>query len=269
VNYPLQYFAERIGGDLVEVYFPAPADVDPAFWKPDVADITAYQQADLILLNGATYAKWVTKVSLPESKLVTTTAAVTDKYITVADAVTHQHGRDGEHSHDGVAFTTWLDPRIAIEQARATKNALQRLLPDNVPLFDANFTRLEQDLMDLDRSIEQIVSADPDRPLFASHPIYQYFAARYGLNLKSVHWEPDQEPDEDAWERFQQLQQEHAAQSMLWESAPIKMTAAKLEELGIKSVVYSPCANAPDAGDFFTVMQQNVKNLQAFWSHKE
>ena len=30
VNYPLQYFAERLGGDLVEVVFPASLDVDPA-----------------------------------------------------------------------------------------------------------------------------------------------------------------------------------------------------------------------------------------------
>ena len=34
VNYPLAFFAERIGGDLVEVVFPAPVDEDPAFWSP-------------------------------------------------------------------------------------------------------------------------------------------------------------------------------------------------------------------------------------------
>jgi len=34
VNYPLQYFAERIDGPDVRVVFPAPADGDPAFWKP-------------------------------------------------------------------------------------------------------------------------------------------------------------------------------------------------------------------------------------------
>ena len=33
VNYPLQYFAERIAGDLVEVVLPVPADIDPAFWS--------------------------------------------------------------------------------------------------------------------------------------------------------------------------------------------------------------------------------------------
>ena len=35
VNYPLAYFAERIGGDLIRVEFPAPSDVDPAYWTPD------------------------------------------------------------------------------------------------------------------------------------------------------------------------------------------------------------------------------------------
>jgi hypothetical protein len=72
VNYPLKYFAKRIGGEHIEVVFPAPADVDPAYWNPDVDTISAYQQADLIFLNGAGYAKWVDKVSLPRSKLVNT-----------------------------------------------------------------------------------------------------------------------------------------------------------------------------------------------------
>ena len=36
VNYPLAYFAERIGGDLAQVTFPAPPDVDPAFWMPNM-----------------------------------------------------------------------------------------------------------------------------------------------------------------------------------------------------------------------------------------
>jgi zinc transport system substrate-binding protein len=64
VNYPLAYFAERIGGDAVEVTCPAPPDEDPAFWSPAAETIAAYQGADLILLNGAGYAKWVKRATL-------------------------------------------------------------------------------------------------------------------------------------------------------------------------------------------------------------
>ena len=43
VNYPLQYFTERIAGDEVDVHFPAPAGEDPAFWQPGAEVIGAYQ----------------------------------------------------------------------------------------------------------------------------------------------------------------------------------------------------------------------------------
>ena len=36
VNYPLAYFAQRLAPEGVEVVFPVPPDVDPAFWKPAV-----------------------------------------------------------------------------------------------------------------------------------------------------------------------------------------------------------------------------------------
>ena len=39
---------------------------DPAFWKPDDAAIARFQTADLILRNGAGYAKWMKTVSLPD-----------------------------------------------------------------------------------------------------------------------------------------------------------------------------------------------------------
>jgi hypothetical protein len=62
VNYPLAYFASRIGGDSIEVLFPVPEAVDPIHWTPDA--FADFQSADLILLNGAGYAKW-TQQSIP------------------------------------------------------------------------------------------------------------------------------------------------------------------------------------------------------------
>jgi zinc transport system substrate-binding protein len=100
----LKYFAERIGGPHVKVTLQVPPDVDPVYWIPSIADISAYQQADLILLNGAGYAKWITKVSLPGSKTVDTSRSFKDRYITVKEVMTHSHGPEGEHAHEGLAF---------------------------------------------------------------------------------------------------------------------------------------------------------------------
>ena len=262
VNYPLQYFAQRIAGEYADITFPAPGDEDPAFWQPSVETIAGYQQADLILLNGANYAKWVNRVSLPRRRLVDTSAVFQDHYIQVKAGATHSHGPGGEHSHTGTAFTTWLDFKQAAEQARTIAGAMTRMRPELEEVFVRNFTALEADLLDLDQQIQSIVATRPDLPLVASHPVYQYFQRRYGLNLKSVMWEPDEVPDEAQWTGLEHILKEHPASWMIWEGEPHPQSVERLRGLGVESIVFSPAANRPEEGDFLGAMRQNVKNLQ-------
>lgn len=263
VNYPLAYFVERIGGDAVEVAFPAPPDVDPAFWQPDVATIVAYQSADLVLLNGAGYARWIGTASLSRRRLIDTSAGFRDRYIADRETVSHSHGPSGEHSHTGVAFTTWLDMELAVEQARAVTVALIRHMPERDSEFSQRLTVLEADLHTLDRRLLAVAASAP--PVFGSHPIYQYLAVRYRLDLRAVHWEPHQPPDAAGWGEFLDLQKQHPGRWMLWEAQPLAETRMKLKEQGIGSVVFAPCANRPKEGDWLSVMRANVERLeQAF-----
>jgi zinc transport system substrate-binding protein len=262
VNYPLKYFAERIGGEHVTVVFPAPADGDPAFWMPDGKTITAYQQADLILLNGAHYAKWINKVTLPRFRMVDTSAGFKDRYITVASVVTHSHGPGGEHAHEGIAFTTWIDFDLAVKQAKATEKAMSRKRPDLRETFHRNYAALEKDLMALDRDIKAIVANKQAQPLVASHPVYQYFARHYGLNIKSVLWEPDQILNRFQWSELKGILNVHPAKWMIWEGEPLSESVAKLKLIGVNSLVFDPCGNVPEQGDFLSVMRRNVENLR-------
>lgn len=262
VNYPLKYFAERIGGEHIEVVFPAPADVDPAYWNPDVDTISAYQQADLIFLNGAGYAKWVDKVSLPGSKLVNTSKKFKDRYIRTEGAVTHSHGPEGEHAHEDVAFTTWIDFDLAAKHAQAIAKALVRKKPELKKTFQQNYTALESDLSALDRRIKEIVTKNQIQPLVVSHPVYDYFAKRYGLNIKSVHWEPDEIPNNEQWVELRAILKSHPAEWMIWEGTPDRATVEQLKSLGLSSLVFYPCGNVPEQGDFMTVMRNNIANLK-------
>lgn len=262
VNYPLKYFAERIGGEHVQVVFPAPANVDPAYWMPDVKTIAAYQQADLILLNGAGYAKWIDKVSLPRSKMINTSKKFRDQYIRSEVSVTHSHGPQGEHAHEDVSFTTWLDFRLAALQAEAVAEALIRKKPDNRRLFDQNLQQLKSDLLALDSALREMVGKNPTQPMVASHPVYDYLSKGYWLNLKSVHWEPDETPNTEQWIELQKRLQEHPAKWMIWEGTPTKEPVERLKSMGITSLVYDPCGNTPQEGDFLKIMHQNVENLQ-------
>lgn len=261
VNYPLAYFAERIGGDAVRVTFPAPADGDPAFWSPAPETIVLYQDADLILLNGAGYAKWAQRASLPASRAVDTSAVASERYLAL-DEVSHTHGPEGAHSHGTTAFTTWLDPTLAVEQARAIAAAFSAAVPERSADFEAALSALETELLVLDERWRALVARDPEKPLLGSHPVYQYLATRTAMNLVSVHWEPDALPDDDAWRELEALLESHAAQWMLWEGEPLPETAERLRSLGVACVVFDPCGNAPAPGDFASVMEANSTALQ-------
>jgi zinc transport system substrate-binding protein len=263
VNYPLQFFAERIAGNHADVVFPAPADVDPAYWMPDTGTIADYQKADLIFLNGAHYAKWVDKVSLPASKIIDTSRKCKDQYIYSTEATTHSHGSEGAHAHESLAFTLWLDLNLAVQQAKAIEKALIRKKPRLKDTFENNFITLEKDLMALDRDLKEMAALKQNRPLVGSHPVYDYLAKGYALNLKSVHWEPDETPSFQQWQNLKRTLIDHPAKWMVWEAAPDKATVAKLKFMGVKSLVFDPCANAPNQGDFLMVMKQNIRNLKS------
>ena len=258
VNYPLAYFAERIAGDQINVVFPE-MDGDPAFWEPAPEQVIEFQNADLILLNGAAYAKWIPKVSLPQSKLVNTSALFSDQYIALDGIANHKHGPGGEHAHGDLAFTTWLDASLALEQASSIHMALAK----HFAMTSSNFDALEADLISLNTEMKTAFTRFGNQPLLGSHPVYQYLSRAYNLDLQSVHWEPDAEPTEKMWRELDDLLEVHDAKIMLWEGEPLPSVKARLLEKGIQSIVFDPCGNHPESGDYLTVMKQNIANLSS------
>ena len=50
---------------------------------------------------------------------------------------------------------------------------------------------------------------------------------------------------------------------MLWEGEPLPEAKARLEEMGVGSVVFNPCGNRPEVGDFLSLMKNNIATLEA------
>lgn len=263
VNYPLAYFAERIAGGHAEVRLLAPADGDPAFWLPDRESIVQLQSADLILDNGAGYAKWMGTVSLPTSKVADTSASFASAYIETEESVVHSHGEGGEHSHAGTAFTTWLDMTQARAQAEVIRDALSERLPDHADDFEANADALFADLDALDADLQAAGESLTGVPLAASHPVYQYLARRYSLSIEALHWEPEMTITDENLAELADLRSEHAAAWMVWEGEPSPEAIAALEGVGVSSVVFDPCGNRPDEGDWLSVMRANIQSLRS------
>ena len=148
-------------------------------------------------------------------------------------------------------------------QANAIHVALVKHRPQYQEQFDDNFAQLSEALRELDQKLSAAWKEKPTPPLLFSHPVYQYLQRRYQLNGKSVHWEPNEQPSDAQWRELRTLRQQHHANLMLWEAKPIAATRMRLESMGIHSVVFEVCADSPTAGDYLSVMNDNVHRLES------
>jgi zinc transport system substrate-binding protein len=259
VNGPLQYFAQRLLANEVEVRMLVPQGTDPAQWWPNVGAVLQLQQARLVLLNGAGYSSWLDKVSISDDKLVNTSESATDRWIALEDQVTHSHGPAGEHAHSGYAFTTWMDMNLARVQAEAVAKALSEHWPSHRETIAENLTKLLADIDALDDGYQVQASRLAGRKIIFSHPVYQYFVRRYGMSGQTLHWEPDVMPPPEQWQLLHKIAIKGTL--FIWEAAPSQEVSVRISEMGISSIIIDPAAN-PAERDWLTVQRDNLTSLQ-------
>jgi zinc transport system substrate-binding protein len=219
------------------------------------------QGADLVVLNGAGLESWRSRVSLRESRVVETGESIRSRWIET-DGPTHSHGMSGSHSHAGTASRTWLDPTLAIEQARMILKSLSQARPELAADFERNFKALEKDLLDLDARYESAVGGRGERPVLFSHPVYDYLIRRYGLNARSLDWEPGEMPYEEQWDALASTRGEFPADAILWEATPIEPISRRLAGMGIESFTFEPCGNVRPS-EWLDAMRRNADALRA------
>ena len=260
-NYPLFYMTERMVPPNVSVDFPVSDSQDPAYWQPPADTIAKMQQADLIIINGASYEKWMSTVSLPDQKIINTTAGLQDQLLDSDEVITHSHGDEGEHEHLGTAFTTWMDLELAMAQAGAIRDALIKLTPEDEALIEQQYQELTSELTDLDQRLITAATGVSQQVAY-SHPVFQYFQQAYQLNGPSLHWEPDQKLTQEQLHELEHLMEHQEIALMIWEAAPLPENTQTLEDLGVKSIVINPKGNIPDQGDWPEGLNQNLAALE-------
>lgn len=256
---PMAYFAARIAGDAATVAFPAPPGVDPEFWRPSIAALSSYQAADVIVLTGAGFAGWTERVSLPRGRIVDASRALTDRLIAV-EGVTHSHGPEGEHTHEGVSPYVWMDFALAAEQAAAIAEGLARRAPSHAAVFADQLGALQADLSSLDAQAQALGGGF----LLAQHPRWPYFARAYGFTILSVDWPADAAPEPDRLNEIRALLTEAPdARVMLWEGEPSPAMVAALAELGVIAVDFHHGAGLAEGESLIEMMESNLARLRA------
>ena len=166
----------QVGGDNVNVEILLPLGTDPHSFTPTPQDITRLANSQLVFINGAGLEEFLTamiKSAGVEVRLVDLSASIPLRSMEVG-------GIDEDHGNDP---HTWMDPNNVIIWTGIVAEALIELDPAQQAVYLQNASRVQQDLVDLDRWVRDQVTQVPleRRKLVNDHLVFGYFADRYGF----------------------------------------------------------------------------------------
>ena len=170
----------EIGGDRVEVTAMMHAGVDPHIYKAKPSDVTAIQNADVVVFNGVTLeAKLADVLEGLESinkKVINVGLGINQTDILINDV---EHGVDPH---------IWFDVSIWKDAANYVASRLSQFEPESKDYFNDNLKAYLLELDVLDQYIYDRVAEIPEskRVLVTAHDAFNYFAHRYGMEVKAI-----------------------------------------------------------------------------------
>ncbi len=248
---PLGYFAQRVGGDRVQVHVLMGPGTSPHDFEPTPAQMRLLQQADILVLNGVGLEFWADKVVAsadnPDLEVVTT-----------SEGLDILQAPDGQGGNPHV----WLDPINAIWQVARIREAFVRLDPAGEEIYNTNSARLVEDLKALDRDIMLTLAALSQREVVSLHAAWAYFSRRYQLKEVAVIEErPGEEPTPAELARLVQQAREMGVRVIVVEP---QMSAKAAEviaaEAGMQLVSLDPIGIPPEY-DYLRTMRANAQAL--------
>lgn len=284
VSYPLQAMTQRLLGDAVEVDFPAKDAADPSSWRPDRDQIAQMQAADLIVANGtgATYANWLTTVSLPDSKRINVASkglSLMD-FIAVEDVrLVHSHGPEGEHSHATMVSRTWLSPAIASKQADYLAGELKKKYPNLASEIDTNLAAVKQDLDAIGKSLDSVAEKAKELSVFTATHDLKFMTQAIGVQDQHFAWDAKTSVEQIKNQLREALQtiglkkendasgQNFVPKVVLIPSLLKHLMGAEFdsafEPLGIKRVEIDMLDSPQVGGDYFSRLQSEFDKVRA------
>ena len=287
--YPLQYFAERIGGDMVNVRSIYPAGANEHTFEPTQKDMMQLADADLFFYIGLGLEGFVenAKKTLADEhvKMIATIDAVPEDQL---DASTHDHeheeATEEEHDHEHEEATeegheghdhgdtdphVWISPKISQNLALSIKNALVEAAPEQKETFEKNYEQLIAELQQLDTDFEEMAHHAPNKTFFVSHAAFGYIANTYGLEQIAIAGLNSQdEPSQKELTKIIDLAKEKNVKYILFEqNVSSKLTEVIQKEVGAESLVLHNLGvlskeDIANNETYFTLMNRNLDTLK-------
>ncbi|WP_345963458.1 zinc ABC transporter substrate-binding protein [Streptomyces sp. BRB040] len=275
--YPMEYLAEQIGGDHVNV-----TTLTEPGQEPHDLELSAKQTAQMGEADAVLYLKSLQPAvdeAIAQSDVKTKIDAATLTKLEDHGNVEHDHGGEehadehaeeehsegGEHSLDP---HVWLDPVKYAEIAEGVAKSFEKADPDHADDYRKNAEALAKKLSGLDTAYKDGLKTTATKVFFTNHAAFGYLAERYGLTQEAINGlDPESEPSPA---RIKELQEEAKADgvtTVFYETLVSDKTAKTLaKDAGLKTDVLDPLEGITDKSkgdDYVAVMESNLKALQA------
>ncbi|MDT0161654.1 metal ABC transporter solute-binding protein, Zn/Mn family [Bacillus sp. AG4(2022)] len=289
--YPLQYFAERIGGSYVDAHTIYPPGADEHTFEPSQKDMMTLADSDLFIYIGLGLEGFVSKAEgTLENENVTLLAAGENIDMTGTEnghsheegteeegleEDGHSHEEDGHsheedgHNHGDVDPHVWLDPLYAADLAEAVKDALAEKMPQHQKEFEENYQKLAAELDSLHHEFEETIASGKHKEIIVSHAAYGYWEKRYGLEQISVSGlSTSNEPTQKELENIIKTSKEHGLNYIFFEqNVSSKLTEIVQDEVGAKPLQLHNLSvltdeNIDNEETYFTLMENNLKGIE-------
>ncbi|MFF9043000.1 zinc ABC transporter substrate-binding protein [Streptomyces parvulus] len=275
--YPMQYLAEEIGGDHVNV-----TTLTEPGQEPHDLELSAKQTAQMGEADAVLYLKSLQPTvdeAVAQSDVKTKIDAAGLTKLEDHGSVEHDHGGEGhseeEHAEEGHSEEehaldphVWLDPVKYAEIAEGVAKSFEKADPDHADDYRKNADALAKKLGDLDTAFKDGLANTDTKVFFTNHAAFGYLAERYGLTQEAINGlDPESEPSPA---RIKELQEEAKADgvtTVFYETLVSDKTAKTLaKDAGLKTDVLDPLEGITDKSkgdDYVGVMEANLKALQS------
>lgn len=281
--YPYAYFAEQLGGDLLDVKTLVPQGLEPHDYDPSPDDLKSLYNADLFVYNGAAFEPWIDDIAteLTEDGVALYEAADFVELIPLAEGGEHSeeeawwflprasaHDTGEEHIEYDPHF--WLDPVRAQTIVQTLANTLGSLDPENTLTYQNNAKVIINELARIDASFASDLQTCTQKEFVASHAAFAYVADRYGLTMVPILGiSPQDEPSIKELEAISSLVKEKGLTVIYTEPLLSSSFAeAVSRETGASLLTLNPLEGLTDeevlaSENYLTVMTKNLENLKA------
>ncbi|MET7761791.1 metal ABC transporter substrate-binding protein [Streptomyces sp. NPDC005393] len=270
--YPMQFLAQRIGGDKVHV-----SSLTKPGVEPHDLEISPRQTADLSKAGLVVYLKGLQPsvdraIGQAEPRHVADAAS----YTTLEDHGTEVEGEEGHAGHEDHAAHSgdaaadphiWLDPVRYAQVARGVGKALEKADPDHAAVYKKNTAALVKQLETLDQDFRNGLKDRTSDTFMTTHAAFGYLSERYGLRQEAISGlDPESEPSPARVRALHSVAKKDKVNTVFFETLVSDKTAKTLAgDLHLKTDVLDPIEGIGDTSkghDYLEVMRSNLKALQ-------